>query len=665
MAIEIRTDEIDYAERILLRNDEKFDAEQKAFISNYNTIDLQAVPGSGKTSALLAKLLILEKRLPFDDGSGILVLSHTNSAIDEIESKIKKHCPKLFAYPNFVGTIQSFVDKFLAIPACINHYGIRPTIIDSITFENILVNMFKLVYWDADYQKPGAWLYNRYKTVCKGNRNCIDAEINKFIKKIRYNLTKDEVVNVSDSQPIINDQENPKNKAFKFCFEAAISYGYLPYDFAYELSRYYTSNYAVICQIIKSRFKCVFIDEMQDMDQPQVDLLNNLFYNPTAQDFCYQRIGDKNQAIFHSSDFYEGTHWNSIDRTTLPLSGSHRLTPSISKVVEKFGIEYTAIMGLNTLIDTLPIIILYKEEKVEDVIPLFATIVKSYIEENGNHINNKYPIKAIGWRKTSGNGIALTNYFREYKSILSLRKNMGDSLWADMNESYLASQEYSAFKPIYKSIIKSIYYILRIENYNKIDQIKSPATLEIHFQTLNEDEYLLFQKFLVGWCQRIVLGELDPVFIELKTYIKEKITRIFGIAIKSSVAYLENKQFEPDIKKQKIENIYIDDNSGIQIEVCTVHSAKGETHLATLYLETYFHNDAGKSYESQRLKKFLCGEFFNETGKRKKQSAKMVYVGFSRAKYLLCYAANFDHFTEEDLTQIAAQGWEINRELCN
>ena len=117
----ISDDEIRNAEKILLPNGKEFDEERKAFIRNFNTIDLQAVPGSGKTTALLAKLLILERKLPFDDGSGILVLSHTNAAIDEIKEKIQKHCPKLFSYPNFIGTIQSFVDDFLALTASLRY----------------------------------------------------------------------------------------------------------------------------------------------------------------------------------------------------------------------------------------------------------------------------------------------------------------------------------------------------------------------------------------------------------------------------------------------------------------------------------------------------------------------------------------------------------------
>lgn len=132
--IDITDDDIRYAERILLPEGKEFDDERKAFIRNLNTIDLQAVPGSGKTTALLAKLLIIERKLPFSDGSGILIISHTNTAIDEIKEKVQKHCPKLFSYPNFIGTIQSFVDTFLAIPMFVHWKGKKPIRIDSEIF---------------------------------------------------------------------------------------------------------------------------------------------------------------------------------------------------------------------------------------------------------------------------------------------------------------------------------------------------------------------------------------------------------------------------------------------------------------------------------------------------------------------------------------------------
>ena len=94
-------EDIDYAEKILLPKGASFDPERLDFINNFSTIDLQAVPGSGKTTALLAKLLILGTKLPLENNRGILILSHTNKAVDEIKERIGNYCPRLFYYPKF------------------------------------------------------------------------------------------------------------------------------------------------------------------------------------------------------------------------------------------------------------------------------------------------------------------------------------------------------------------------------------------------------------------------------------------------------------------------------------------------------------------------------------------------------------------------------------
>ena len=119
----ISDQEIDKIIPLLLPSNCSFDEERKSFIKNLDTIDCQAVPGSGKTTALLAKLLLLEKRLPLEQNRGILVLSHTNTAIKLLHSKLDNKCNFIFKSPNFIGTIQSFVDQFLAIPFYIQTYS--------------------------------------------------------------------------------------------------------------------------------------------------------------------------------------------------------------------------------------------------------------------------------------------------------------------------------------------------------------------------------------------------------------------------------------------------------------------------------------------------------------------------------------------------------------
>jgi hypothetical protein len=108
---------------------------------------------------------------------------------------------------------------------------------------------------------------------------------------------------------------------------------------------------------------------------------------------------------------------------------------------------------------------------------------------------------------------------------------------------------------------------------------------------------------------------------------------------------------------------------GFDIELGSVHSVKGRTHTATLYLESYFQKDGNgakaKSYESQRLAdQFLMNALTGKEGLRVKQSAKMVYVGFSRPTHLLAFAVHRDRFTQylRDLDPSTWQIVEVNPE---
>jgi len=92
-----------------------FDATRKQIIKTFN--DVQACPGSGKTTMVAAKLIIIAKKWK-QAHQGVCVLTHTNVAKGEIIDRLERSVDgqKLLSYPHFIGTIQEFVNKFLAIP---------------------------------------------------------------------------------------------------------------------------------------------------------------------------------------------------------------------------------------------------------------------------------------------------------------------------------------------------------------------------------------------------------------------------------------------------------------------------------------------------------------------------------------------------------------------
>ncbi|MDI3527467.1 MAG: ATP-dependent helicase UvrD/PcrA, partial [Tenuifilum sp.] len=106
----------------------------------------------------------------------------------------------------------------------------------------------------------------------------------------------------------------------------------------------------------------------------------------------------------------------------------------------------------------------------------------------------------------------------------------------------------------------------------------------------------------------------------------------------------------------KLEDKQLED---INIEIGTVHSVKGQTHCATMYVETSYYN---YETEKNRIKEALKKEehnfnLKNSNDKRGKQALKMMYVGFSRPTHLLCFAVLKEN-VQDEIENYQNAGWE-------
>ena len=650
--IDITNDEIRYAETLLLPFGKTFDDEHRTFIRNFNTIDLQAVPGSGKTTALLAKLLILERKLPFYDGSGVLVLSHTNAAIDEIKEKIQKHCPRLFSYPNFIGTIQSFVDEFLAIPFYVQKFNKKPNRIDHEIYNEVATKRYNSIPNSA----AKTWLNRQHDP---------ESLFINFRFDIDLNLTN----GMNGSIILRNDSNSPTYRTFKTIKSQILQSGVLNYDDAYFLAELYLKEIPNIKTILQKRFAFVFVDEMQDMDTHQYNLLEKIFYDNGNSLSKIQRIGDKNQAIYNSVKAND--IW--VDRPdVLRLNGSQRLSQPIANVVKKFALyndETFDIVGKNEC-EIKPHILVFENKTIENIIPCFAQIVKEY-KENGR-LKSKKDFKDVkvvcwntGWKEdeTSRNNTAklrLEDYHKGFKKDKGKPKQDFDNL-----KSYLLYYEKrKTLKPIHKNILNAFLKILRLENINTLDD--RPYTKKKLIDFIHEKDIQKYDELnlnLYNWSIGIIQGKTEDVWNGTKAYVPTLLA-IFDKTTSASSDFINTDNTEiPDENGEILVPTNHYKEEGLEIEITSVHAVKGQTHCATLYLESYFQKDGNganaKSYESQRLKdQFLGTQIQSNVGDRVKQSAKMAYVGFSRPTDLLCVAVHKDRF-DSILSEIDRKVWEI------
>lgn len=646
--IDITDEEIQYAERLLLPAGKTFDEERKAFIRDFRTLDLQAVPGSGKTTALLAKLLVLERILPFADGSGILVLSHTNAAIDEIKEKIQKYCPRLFSYPNFIGTIQSFVDQFLSIPYYAHIYKKKPSRIDYEIYNEVATKRYN----NLPNSAAKTWLNNQY-----------DPE--SLFKNFRFDSDLNLTNGMNGNIVLRSDGNSATYKTFKTIKQQILLSGVLNYDDAYFLAELYLKELPNIKTILQKRFSLVFVDEMQDMDIHQYNLLEKTFYVEGNCLSIIQRIGDKNQAIYNSvkaTDVWQ-------DRANvLRLNGSLRLSKPIADVVKKFALYSDAAFDIDGRNECAikPHILVFENANIENIIPCFAQIVR----DNGL-ANSEKLIKVVCWNtewkedevsRNDPTKLRLEDYHKTFK-----KDNGKPKLDYDNLKSYLLYfKKEQTLEPIWKNILNAFLKILRLENINTSDG--RPYTKKKLIDFIHEIDVQKYDELnlnLFNWSMGIVREKSNEVWGEIINYIPTLLA-FFEKQVVDSISFINNDNIEIHAENNEIltpTNHYKE--NGLEIEITSIHAVKGQTHCATLYLESFYNRGYG-NYESERLRnQFIGTQTISETLATVRnshdlimQSAKMAYVGFSRPTDLLCIGIHKDRF-DNLLGDINRDIWEI------
>jgi len=404
----ITNDDISWAESILLPPGEHFDEEQAAVIRCFETKDILACPGSGKTTALLAKLLILSRQMPLENNRGICVLTHTNVAINEIKSHAYFASQKLFNYPNHFGTIQSFVDKYLAIPAYILRFKKRPLYIDNEVFNSIIERSYNTLYaartW-LDMKRDGGLEY---------------------LQRLRFNKDDFCISLKIDNQAFIGTTTSTYREINRLKLRI-LDWGYLCYEDAYSLAFKYLREYPGMRELISKRFAYVFIDEMQDSSSTQSEFLNNIF----NENVVIQKIGDINQSIFdYDADLECG--WTVNHARTMCITGSKRFPNSIAKKVENLCIRRKAIEGNGRQKEITPVIIVYDDNTIKRVLDKFGEIVI----RNNLHQHDKRVFKAVGWRgKPHDRKRTIPSYWDGYSKEIKVKKTEFSNL-----KSYLAPQ---------------------------------------------------------------------------------------------------------------------------------------------------------------------------------------------------------------------------------
>ncbi|MBS6534882.1 UvrD-helicase domain-containing protein [Peptoniphilus harei] len=619
----ISDEEIESTEKLLLSEGAHFLNDAREVIRCWESTDVLACPGSGKTTVLLAKLKLLADRMPFEDGSGICVLSHTNVAVNEIKEKLPAYNDKLLNYPNYIGTIQSFVDKFITLPYLNNLTGRLVQPVEDIIYAKHIYYKMKMDYRFKEF---------RYFIENKRDFNNENEKIN-YIKNIYLGKNGDLFLKKQKNK-LAGKESNSAMQYSLIILELLNKEGIITYEQAYSCANKFLNNISQEwIQLFTARFKYVFIDEYQDCDVVQQIIIDRIFNSSKT---TIMKIGDKDQAIYNSHESDTGElKWNPKDNK-LQMLGSCRYSQEIANLISHLRTDNEKIISIKGEVGIKPVLLVFDPDKIEKVIEAFINEMDKIKLINPNGI-----YKAIGFIKKKGkkDNLIIESYWRKYNPSNNIKSEF--NYWYLINEileELSQGKLYKAEKIVRIIVCRNLHY-LGVKN-QKTNKDFTTNSIKKFFDENYNDQY---REWIYGLSR---IENLD--FLSADTIITQNMENLLE-TINVSKKYSEfrkihhffndkNNLFNPENNK---ENIYLDTEKGRRIEFSTIHAVKGETHDATLYLETYYKN-------STDLSRIL--PFFNFTNKKnnaiEEYSRKLAYVGMSRPKKLLCVAMQSDTYNK-------------------
>lgn len=286
--------------------------EQVVYVQSFGKVILNACPGSGKTTTVAHKIhsLIQNWDIQFSKNSGIICLSFTNVAKNEIAEKFREINGFPLPYPHLISTIDSFVSTFITLPFAhkLKDIGKRYKIIDDTSYlDNVFQSNWQLMKTYKTYlfafapSRIDYTINNGYSW--DGHDKSDDAGFVKYAAAIKTMQIQMGLLKTSDS-------------AF----------------FAYHILK----KYPRVAKYLASKFPYLIIDEAQDTSEIQHSILEMLYKEGLKN---IDLVGDPYQCLYQWRDaspelflqkFDDTTNWNGIY-----LTANRRST---KKIIDIFSV---------------------------------------------------------------------------------------------------------------------------------------------------------------------------------------------------------------------------------------------------------------------------------------------------------------------------------------
>ena len=632
--ISINDADIDEIERLF--GDITFDAERRKIIKNLDNIDIQAFPGSGKTTVLIAKLAILAKKWPYDN-IGICVLSHTNVAREEIEDRLGQTelGKKLLSYPHFIGTFHSFCDTFISIPW-------------------LRSNGYPITLIDTEIALRRRWSRLRY-----GTRSYLENK-----GKTEYAC---EAIRFPVSIDIGCSEQSNSYKNVKEVVEKSHQEGYFTFNEMLSIAEYVLSQHGAISNAIQTRFPILFIDEAQDTSDTQWNLITNAFNNASLS--IRQAFGDSNQAIFQSYSSQKSTY-SFPSRTIMTIPNSHRFGASIARLADSLAISQKGMVGeleSYTKNDNRHTIFLFDRQNPSAVLQAYADHILNCFTDEELQSDDRLGCYVIGMVHNSEPSsyddthfpVGIRDYWAEYDPFAAKAYAKSKYLIEFFRNGQNAFHRNNDFYGYLESISDGFRKIINEEHNGTIPSNGKAFTSLLRF--LSSDAELRFRHEMLSLA--LLPLSCEEEWNTVVGQCKKILSMFFGVTtIKDGVLNWKNaedslKDTDSEITTPK-RNMYVyvdkDTDRKVNVQFASIHSVKGRTHLATMVVETFWYDPNIKS-----IIPWLCNQPLKKIGQRNEMRIKCHYVALTRARGLICLALPKEYITVSQLDLLIKAGWNI------
>ena len=548
----------------------------------------------------------------------------------------------ILAYPHFIGTIHGFVNQFIALP------WLRSQGIDVVAIDDDIC------------------LRRRLHKLTPPQRS-----------RVLQTKRREDLLRISDADHDLGDipwgggllgKHTATYQALVAACQATTTEGYFCHDDMMIWAAQALDRNPDLRKAVRRRFPMLFLDEVQDNDDVQSSILHRLFMDDD-QPVVRQRFGDMNQAIYGSASAadVDGANGDAFPNAeiSIPVANSHRFGNQIATLADGLALSPPGLIGLREHPEAEQgrhaAILLFDTQHATAVLPAFAHLLTTRFSPAERATGIFAAVGAIHRdtnRPDPPNCVA--HYWEGYDHELAHIEGRPATLIGYLRRGVRDAAGTGDVRPITEKAADAVLRLATMLN----PSVRHPK-LANRFRQLGrllEHDAATLRRFHL-LCLKVAAGEL-PTNARVWQSWKKPITDIATALLAGAAAGSADEFMAWDDELGAVGALATPGNifsypsvePAVRIKVGSIHSVKGETHLATLVFDTHY-----KGSHLTRIKDWLTGARSGLTANKPelRKSLKQHYVAVTRPSHLVCLAMRSDAFTDAELVLLRARNWNI------